>query len=78
MERGCGLGVAVLEAKRTALEHGQVDELLLDLAEGPDEIPRAELVRPVSLTGAMVEAVEGHDGPQRLDGVGALVLSRCD
>ena len=74
MERGCGLGVDVLEATRTALEHGQVDELLL----GPDEIPRAELVRPASLTRAMVEAVAGRDGPQRLDGVGALVLSLRD
>ena len=78
MERGCGLGVAVLEATRTALEHGQVDELLLDPAEGPDEISRAALVRPASLTRAMVEAVAGRDGPQRLDGVGALVLSRRD
>jgi hypothetical protein len=31
-----------------------------------------------SLTRARVEAVEGHDGPQRLEGVGALVLSRRD
>ena len=47
-----------------------MDELLLDPAEGPDEIPRAELVRLASLNGAMVEVVEGHDGLQRLGGSG--------
>jgi peptide chain release factor subunit 1 len=76
--RAGGLGVAGLEATRTALEHGQVDELLLDPAEGPDETTRAELVRLASLTGATVQVVEGHDGLQRLDGVGALLRYRHD
>ena len=69
--------VALL-ATRTALEHGQVDELLLDPAEGPDEATRAELVRLASLTAASVLVVEGHDGLRRLDGVGALLRYRHD
>jgi stalled ribosome rescue protein Dom34 len=76
--RAGGLGVPGLEATRTALEHGQVDELLLDPAEGPDAATRAELVRQASLTGAMVEVVEGHDGLRRLGGVGALLRYRHD
>ncbi len=76
--RAGGLGVAGLGATRTALEHGQVDELLLDPAEGPEEAARAELVRLASLTAATVLVVEGHDGLRRLDGVGALLRYRHD
>ena len=76
--RAGGLGVAGLEATRAALEHGQVDELLLDPAEGPDEATRADLVRLASLTSATVQVVEGHDGLQRLGGVGALLRYRHD
>jgi peptide chain release factor subunit 1 len=76
--RAGGLGVAGLEATRTALEHGQVDELLLDPVEGPDEATRAELVRLAKLTSATVQVVEGHEGLQRLGGVGALLRYRHD
>jgi peptide chain release factor subunit 1 len=76
--RAGGLGVAGLDATRAALEHGQVDELLLDPGGGPDEATRAELVRLASLTAAEVLVVEGHDGLQRLGGVGALLRYRHD
>jgi hypothetical protein len=76
--RAGGLGVAGLDATRAALEHGQVDELLLDPAEGPDEAMRAELVRLASLTATSVLVVEGHDGLRRLGGVGALLRYRHD
>ena len=42
--------VAGLHEMRTALEHGQVDELLLDPARGIDEAARNELVRLPGLT----------------------------
>jgi stalled ribosome rescue protein Dom34 len=67
------LGVAGLEETRAALEHGQVDELVLDPAGEMDDATRGELVRQAQLTGATVEVVEGHDGLQRLGGVGALL-----
>jgi hypothetical protein len=76
--RAGGLGVAGPEATRTALEHGQVDELLLDPAAGPDEATRGELVRLASLTAASVLVVEGHEGLRRLGGVGALLRYRHD
>lgn len=74
--RAGGLGVAGLEATRAALEHGKADEFLLDPADGPDEATREELVRLASLTGAMVEVVEGHGGLRSLGGVGALLRYR--
>lgn len=46
--------VARLGETRTALEHGQMDELLLDPAHGIDEAVRSEPVRLASLTGATV------------------------
>ena len=55
-----------------------LDETPTDPVHGSDEAVHGALVRPASLTRAMVEAVAGRDGPQRLDGVGALVLSRRD
>jgi peptide chain release factor subunit 1 len=76
--RAGGLGVAGLDETRAALEHGQVDELLLDPAAELDEATRGELVRLAQLTGATVEVVEGHDGLQRLGGVGALLRYRHD
>ena len=76
--RAGGLGVAGLDETRTALEHGQVDELLLDPAAELDESTRSELVRLAQLTAATVEVVEGHDGLQRLGGVGALLRYRHD
>jgi peptide subunit release factor 1 (eRF1) len=76
--RAGGLGVAGLDETRTALEHGQVDELLVDPATEFDETTRGELVRLASLTGATVEVVEGHDDLRRLGGVGALLRYRHD
>jgi peptide chain release factor subunit 1 len=76
--RAGGLGVAGLDETRTALEYGQVDELLLDPVEGPDEATRAELVRQAELTSATVQVVEGHADLQRLGGVGALLRYRHD
>jgi hypothetical protein len=74
--RAGGLGVAGLDETRAALEHGQVDELVLDPAAEMDEATRGELVRLAQLTGATVEVVEGHDRLQRLGGVGALLRYR--
>ncbi|HEX5504950.1 MAG TPA: hypothetical protein VFW96_20190 [Thermomicrobiales bacterium] len=76
--RAGGLGVAGLDETRTALEHGQVDELLLDPSTALDEATRGELVRLATLTGATVEVVEGHDDLRRLGGVGALLRYRHD
>jgi hypothetical protein len=76
--RAGGLGIAGLDATHIALEHGQVDELLLDPTAELDEATRGELVRQASLTGATVEVVEGHDGLRRMGGVGALLRYRHD
>jgi stalled ribosome rescue protein Dom34 len=76
--RAGGLGVAGLDETRAALEHGQVDELVLDPAAELDEAARGELVRLAQLTGATVEVVEGHDGLHRLGGIGALLRYRHD
>jgi hypothetical protein len=76
--RAGGLGVAGLDETRAALEHGQVDELVLDPATDLDEATRGELVRLAQLTSATVEVVPRHDGLQRLGGVGALLRYRHD
>jgi stalled ribosome rescue protein Dom34 len=76
--RAGGLGVAGLDETRAALEHGQVDELVLDPAAELDEATRGELVRQAQLTSATVEVVDGHAGLQRLGGVGALLRYRHD
>jgi hypothetical protein len=76
--RAGGLGVAGLDETRAALEHGQVDELVLDPAAELDEVTRGELVRQAQLTSATVEVVDGHAGLQRLGGVGALLRYRHD
>jgi len=76
--RAGGLGVAGLDETRAALEHGQVDELVLDPTAELDEATRGELVRLAQLTSATVEVVEGHEGFQRLGGVGALLRYRHD
>ncbi len=72
------LGVAGLEETRTALEHGQVDTLLLSEALALDAETRSDLVREAALTGADVEVVQGHDTFERLGGVGALLRYRHD
>jgi peptide chain release factor subunit 1 len=68
-----GLGVDGLERTQAALEHGQVDVLVLD-----DEVPldgetRNELIRLAATTGADVEVVEQHLVLRELGGVGALL-----
>ena len=74
--RAGGLAVAGLENTLGALEHGQVDQVLLDPASELDEPSRGRLVRLASLSGATVEVVEGHDGLRNLGGVAALLRYR--
>jgi hypothetical protein len=74
--RADGLGVVGLERTRTALEHGQVDELLLAPDGEIDEATRNDLVRLAALTGAIVEVVADHPDLQALGGVGALLRYR--
>ena len=50
-----------LRRRRAALEHGQVDELVLDSTGEIDESTRGDLVRLAQLTSATVEVVERHD-----------------
>jgi peptide subunit release factor 1 (eRF1) len=76
--RAGGLGVAGLDETRAALEHGQVDELVLDDQADLDEATRGELVRMAQLTSATVEVVQRHEGLQRMGGVGALLRYRHD
>lgn len=76
--QGDGLGVIGLEETQTALEHGQVDMLLL--AEGADVAAetRSDLVRLAALTGADVEVVGPHEAFEELGGLGALLRYRHD
>ena len=75
--RGAGdLGVAGIDATMTALEAGQVDELVIDETAPMDEDLRAELVRQASLTDARVEIVHGHEALLRFEGVGATLRYR--
>lgn len=76
--RADGLGVAGLEATRRALEHGQVDELLIDPRAELDEDTRSELVRLATGTGATVEVVADHSAFRQLSGVGALLRYQHD
>jgi hypothetical protein len=73
-----GLGVDGLERTKNALEHGQVDVLVLD-----DEVPlesetRNELIRLAATTGADVEVVTHHLVLRELGGVGALLRYKHD
>jgi hypothetical protein len=68
-----GLGVNGLERTTAALEHGQVDVLVLD-----EEVPlasatRNELIRLAASTDADVEVVTQHLVLRELGGVGALL-----
>ena len=74
--RSDGLGVAGLERTRTALEHGQVDVLLLDPEADIGDETRRELIRLAATTGADVELVENHVRFQEMGGVGAMVRYR--
>lgn len=74
--RAGALGVVGLEPTRTALEHGQVDVLVLtgDAPGGADT--RNELIRLAVTTGGDVEVVESHAILEQLGGVGALLRYR--
>ena len=74
--RGSGLGVAGAEPTGRALEHGQVDVLLLDPTAELDEAMRGEFVRLAVATGATVEIVENYEPFRQLGGVGALLRYR--
>ena len=74
--RADALGVVGLEHTRTALEHGQVDVLVLAGDTISDADTRNELIRLAVTTGADVEVVERHDILERLGGIGALLRYR--
>jgi peptide chain release factor subunit 1 len=74
--RAGDLGVVGVDRTMTALEMGQVDELVIDeAADLPDEL-REELIRQATLTSARVEVVRDHQGLRRHDGVGATLRFR--
>lgn len=68
-----GLGVNGLEPTRAALEHGQVDVLVLDDEVPLDSSTRNDLVRLAATTDADVEVVTQHLVLRELGGVGALL-----
>lgn len=74
--RADALGVAGLEDTLAALEHAQVDVLVLVSGAPLDADTRANLVRLAVITAADVEVVEAHDVLERLGGVGALLRFR--
>jgi len=76
--RSGGLGVDGLERTRAALEHGQVDVLLLDADAPLGDTDRNELIRLAAGTGADVEVVQGHAVLRELGGVGALLRYQHD
>lgn len=70
------LGVVGITATMTALEAGQVDELVIDEGVTMDDDLRTALVRQASLTDARVEIVHEHEALARHDGVGATLRFR--
>jgi peptide chain release factor subunit 1 len=70
------LGVVGIQATKTALEMGQVDQLVIDETAGPVEEVRAELTRSAALTGASVEIVRDHPGLAQHEGVAATLRFR--
>lgn len=73
-----GLGVDGLERTRAALEHGQVDVLVLDEEVPLDPETRNELIRLAATTGADMEVVQQHEALGNLGGVGALLRYKHD
>lgn len=71
--RAGGLGVIGLDESRAALEHGQAETLVLDLALELDDEQRSELIRLAGATSANVEVVSGHEGFAHMGGVGAVL-----
>jgi peptide chain release factor subunit 1 len=74
--RAGALGTVGIDGTMTALENGQVDELIIDETADIDEDLRAELIRQASLTAASVEIVRDHDELRRHDGVAATLRYR--
>jgi stalled ribosome rescue protein Dom34 len=71
-----GLGLVGFQETRDALEHGQVETLVL-AAEAPLAAhERSELVHLAARSGASMEAVQGHDALTEAGGVGALLRYR--
>ena len=75
--RAGDLGVAGVNAVMSALEAGQVDELVIDETVEADEELRAELVRQASLTDAHVEIVRDEPALRRFEGVAATLRYRA-
>jgi peptide chain release factor subunit 1 len=71
-----GLGVIGLQETRDALEHGEGEVLVLAEEAPLDEQERNDLVRLVTLSGAEVDMVKGHETLQQMGGVGALLRYR--
>lgn len=70
------LGVIGAQETRDALNHGQVETVVL-AAEAPlDAQERNELVHLAATSGASVEMVQGHSGLNEAGGIGALLRYR--
>jgi peptide chain release factor subunit 1 len=74
--RAGALGTVGIDGTATALEAGQVDELIIDETADLDEDLRGELIRQASLTDASVEIVREHPELLRHDGVAATLRYR--
>jgi hypothetical protein len=72
------LDVESPDAVGTALEAGQVDQLVIDETAPVDEELRGELIRQAALTDASVELVREHAGLLRHAGVGATLRFRIE
>jgi peptide chain release factor subunit 1 len=70
------LGTVGIDGTMSALENGQVDELIVDETADIDEELRGELIRQASLTDASVEIVRDHPELLRHDGVAATLRFR--
>jgi peptide chain release factor subunit 1 len=70
------LGTVGIDGTMSALENGQVDELIVDETADIDEELRGELIRQASLTDASVEIVRDHPELLRHDGVAATLRYR--
>ena len=70
------LGVVGIAATMSALEFGQVDQLVIDEAAGIPDAVRAELTRKAALTDASVEIVRDHPGLAQHEGVAATLRYR--
>lgn len=71
--RAQGLGISGLQETLDALEHGQVDVLVLAQEANISDQERNELTRMATRTGAQVEVVQGHRQLEQMGGVGALL-----